>query len=360
MENIKILGEGWYNIVLMPPILCDTTIPPNSVGKIGSYEILKREYDFIMQYIKFSKTFAQYVNAQNTFMCKINYNELPEHIKNDLKRRDNPEYELIMPYLGKTFDTYISRYKNNCKNNKIYSEIIPINIFVNYIVAIDKLFRELIMLNDNGFYHNDIKPNNLIYNEYTNSLILIDFNLSIIKNIPQYYVHQLSFNQKYIDLYNLIQLVLLNIMEVSFTNKYIYDNFVNIYTNIKKYIKQYVLQVEKGGIEVTTVDIQNIKTSFIKYMDDIMTIVNKLNTAQIIDENIDTTYCNIDKDIKMPAIKQKEYAKKWITTQNLMKSEQINMFAEDKKGGLKKKHLKHTKTKKRKKNKKHSKTKRVR
>ena len=69
-DNIKILGNGWFSPVIIPPLLCDVEVPPNSVGKIGNYKLLKREYDFIIQYIKYSPTYAELVNNENVILCE--------------------------------------------------------------------------------------------------------------------------------------------------------------------------------------------------------------------------------------------------------------------------------------------------
>lgn len=348
-DNIKILGNGWFSPVIIPPLSCDVEVPPNSVGKIGNYKLLKREYDFIMQYIKYSPSYAELVNNENVILCKINYNSISKELKEKLidlvanepntahNSQDNiGEYQLIMPYLGKTFDKYINIYKNNCEINTSNYEVISVDNFIKYINSINILFREILLLNDNDLYHNDIKPDNLIYNEGTNNLLLIDFNNSISKYIPEYFSHEVTIFQKYTDLYNLIKKVLLDVLLVGLSNKYIYDNFIQIYRDIKRYFFVVIAPINRHVVEITPKKIDDIKNKLIEFMDNIMSIINRMNPTQSteIEINTDNTYCN-DKFI-IPINTQREYAYKFDKDKESRKNELSLMLLEDKKGGKKK------------------------
>jgi serine/threonine protein kinase len=311
-NNIQILGEGSYTDVFMPPIKCDIDIPLNSVGKIGDYEVLKREYEFIFEYIKHSPSFSELVNKNNTMLCKIDYDRVPENMKKQLMTKDNPEYELIMPYLGKTFDNYIDVYENICKDRSVsVSEIITVGTFIKYIKAINVLFNEVIRLNDNNIYHNDIKPNNIIYNEDANTLLLIDFNLSIIKNIPSYYYTNIKVNQKYRDLYYIVKLVLLNVILIGLSNKYIYDNFIEIYKEIKTYLLTVIIPMDRFVVKITPKIIDTAKNKFIEFMENIMQIIDRMDEAYPTEINENKKYCKIENDIKIPFETQRKYASVW-------------------------------------------------
>ena len=331
----KVLGKGWYNIVVMPPILCDSIIPPNSVGKIGNYEILKREYDFILEYIKHSSTFSALVNEGNTMICKIQYDRLSENVKNILNDNENPEYELIMPYLGNTFDKYIYNYLNNCDIQTKNFQIISVDTFIKYVTAINQLLKEILSLNNNGIYHNDIKPNNLIYNEETNSLMLIDFNNSLIKSIPKYYAPEIKFDQEYKDIYDLIQLVLLKVLLIGLSNKYIFDRFNGLYSDIIKYIKVELSPINRLVVEVTPKDISNVKKNLIKFMNSIMSIIGEMDSSHINEKNTDNMYCSVESSIRIPTFKQRTYAARHFKNQELIKSEENAMLLEDKRAGSK-------------------------
>ena len=356
-----ILGDGWFNVVFMPPISCDRIIPDNSVGKIGRYEDLKREYDFIIEYVKYSPTFSALVNDRNTFMCKFKYDGLSENTKRIINSKvdesANLEYKLIMPYLGKTFDKYINLHKNNCNIKTNNSEIISVDTFVKYVTAINQLFQEILLLNDNGIYHNDIKPNNIIYNEHENSLLLIDFNISITKNIPQFYVHNVKFYQELKDIYNLIELVLMKVLLLGLSNKYIYDKFIQIYTDIKKYILFTISPILRLSVEVTSVDISNVKNQLIEFMNNIMLLIREMDTLRTIEENTNINYCNLE--LKMPFHKQREYAATYSRNKQNQKIENQSMFLEDKKGGKKNRKTRKFKNNKMKNNKHKSKSKKL-
>ena len=357
-DNIKILGNGWFSPVIIPPLLCDVEVPPNSVGKIGNYKLLKREYDFIIQYIKYSPTYAELVNNENVILCKINYDSVSNELKQKIidlvsnepitpyNREDNSqdnvgEYQLIMPYLGKTFDKYINIYKNNCETNTSNFEVISVDIFIKYINSINILFHEILVLNDNGLYHNDIKPDNLIYNETTNYLLLIDFNNSISKHIPEYFSHEITIFQKYTDLYTLIEKVVLELLLVGLSNKYIYDNFIQIYRDIKRYFFVVISPIKRQVVEITPKTIDDIKNKLIEFMSNIMSIVHGMNTSQPTEINTDKTFCN-DKII-IPINTQRAYAYKLSKDKESRQNELSRMLIEDKKGGKKKRNKIQTK-----------------
>jgi serine/threonine protein kinase len=334
--NINIIGEGWFGIVLMPPLQCkeNINIPPNSVAKISHYKDLKREYDFMNEYIKYSPSFSQLVNNSDIILCEFNYDNLPEKILTLLEDRENPTFELIMPYLGKTFDKYIDEYKNKCQETG--DEVISVAIFINYMNAIYRLLDEIKLLNYKGIYHNDIKPNNLIYNEEVNSLLLIDFGLSISKKLPQYYAPEIKITHEFSDIHDLFVNVLLKVLLLGFSNKYIYDKFIQIYTVIQNYLVLDFHKINSMLGEISPKDIINVKNQLINFMDNIMLLINDMDPLQPIEENTDTTYCDIKKNIKVPIKIQRENAYIRFKQDEMKKQEQQTMFKDDIRHGGKK------------------------
>lgn len=341
-NNIKILGETWLSIVVMPPVRCGINPPPNSIGKIASYAILKREYDFIMEYLKYSPTYSSHVNKESIILCKLNKEDLMEQITSII---DNPDYQLIMPYLGKTFDTFLTKYKNNCENYNSKTaaglEIISANVFIKYMNALKQLFNEILTLNTNRVYHGDIKTDNLIYNEETNSLFLIDFNTSIINNIPEYYVHDIKYYQDFKDILLFIERVLFEFLLIGLSNKYIYYQLKDIYVDIKKYISLVVTPILGLRVDIMNKDFIDVKNKLIEYVNSVMSIVESMDPNATTVENTNTDYCKLK--FKIPASQQNEYASKYMKNIDNMKKEVTSMGMEDKRGGLKKKKTKFSK-----------------
>ena len=336
MNSVKIIGEGWYGIVLMPPLQCkeNINIPPNSVAKIADYKDLKREYDFMIEYIKYSPSFSQLVNSSDIVLCEFKYDNLPKKILTELENKDNPTFELIMPYLGNTFNNYINKYKNNCE--KKGDEVISVDIFINYMNAIYKLLNEIKLLNNKGIYHNDIKPNNLIYNEETKSLLLIDFGASIIKKLPQYYAPEIKITHGFSDILDLFENVLLKVLLLGFSNKHIYYKFIQIYTEIQNYLVLDVPKINSMLGEISPKDITNVKNKLIDFMENIMLLINEMNSSQPNEENLDSSYCEIKRRIKLTIKLQREKAYIWNKQKEIMEQEQKSMFNEDiRKGGKK-------------------------
>ena len=338
-NEIKLLGEGWYGIVIMPPLsgINGESIPPNSVAKIASYKELKHEYDFIMEYIEYSENYARLVNENNVILCKFNYDildkEMREMIDNHVGQSKD-YYELIIPYLGLTFDKYIDEYKNACyplEKRRLLTKIIDTNTFIKYINAIHNLFNEVLTLNKNGIYHNDIKPNNLIYNEENNLLLLIDFNLSIIKTQPNYYVHSIVFNQGYKDILILIEKVLLEVLLIGFSNKNIYDKLINNYTDFLNYRANVISPIDKGYTQINNKIINEVKNKLVEFMENIVSITNSMDPNELLVENTDTDYCS--KKAKVPIETQRKNA--FIYNKNIEneKRERAQMTLQDIKGG---------------------------
>ena len=345
----KIIGQGFYGIVVTPPIECGLKFEPNSIGKISSNTELNKEYEFIMKIInsKIDTKIKEYLNKNNVFLCKLKEEDIPklytdkkavEYFKDNKPVNiqdilDSPYYQLTMPYLGNTFDTYIEKYKDICSTNKQNSELImTVDVFKKYMNSLKYLYEEIKQLNNKKIFHNDIKPNNIIYNENKNDLILIDYNLSLHKEITNTYVSNIKPFQEVIDRVDFINNVLLYFLKFSFNNKYIYDN-------IGPFYKDYKSINMKSPLTKKHINTKIINNVIIEYDNMVETI---LNHSMILNEKLDDLIENTDDSfcklkIKMSLQTQRNNALEYTNLQRDLKSDRENMTKYDKKKGEKKK-----------------------
>lgn len=345
----KIIGQGFYGIVVTPPIECGLKFAPNSIGKISTDKELNKEYEFIMKIINsnIDTKIKEYLNENNVFLCKLEKEDIPELDKDeklvDLFNNnkpfkiedllDPPYYQLTMPYLGNTFDTYIAKYKDICSTKKQNPDLIMnVGVFKHYMVSLQKLYDEIKLLNSKKIYHNDIKPNNIIYNEKKNDLILIDYNLSLHKEIPKSYSTNIKPFQEVIDRVDFINNVLFYFLKISFNNKYIYDN-------IGPFYKEYKTINMNSPLTKKHINTKIINDVIIKYDKMVETIFNHsmiLNEKlDIMNENTDDSFCKLK--IKMSLQTQRNNALVYTNQQRDLKSDRENMTKHDKKKGGKNK-----------------------
>lgn len=225
MQLSDILGSGMCGIVLRPPIECGSSkiaINENYIGKISYREALEREYDFLLNYVKLDTCFSRIVTENDIDLCPIeDIQSLRKKYKIDEDR--GAPYQLIMPYLGNTFDRHLERFNTN--------RIMSVQEFKNYFFAIQELYEDVKTLNSMDVYHNDIKTDNLIYTD-TGKLLMIDFDNALIK-CSKHYAPNVKFYTPLEDKWYCISLVLIPLLEFGFANKTIYESLVGLYRKIK-------------------------------------------------------------------------------------------------------------------------------
>ena len=137
----------------------------------------------------------------------------------------------MLIYLNTHFYTPI-HYSLNLPNPISVTELK--NIYNLLVTDTYSIYKTIEFLNEREIYHNDIKPNNTVYNKDLNKIYLIDFGESVNKAYKQKYVHYHSIvNFKHTDKFNFCSNTILFLLYVSIGNKYIYDN-----DNIKKTITE--------------------------------------------------------------------------------------------------------------------------
>jgi len=241
---MKVLGAGSYGVVIMPPLPCANNMefPSNSVGKIGLYSELKREYDFMVNYANVNKNF---INRELIRFCEIDKKDIPDEIAkvlfDDRELSDQVLYQLVMPFLGNTLDKFIQQFKMTCRfdrnaldyysSNQNDRRVMDVATFQRLMIAVADLFEDIATLNRQHIHHNDIKPNNMIYNEEANQIFLIDYGLSISIKIPEIFVHEIE-KKEIEDKKDFGKNVLIHFFRVGMENKNIANKFAPLFKDL--------------------------------------------------------------------------------------------------------------------------------
>ena len=178
----KVIGEGTYGCVHDPSLHCDH--PPQRdfdySGYVSKLMKTKRAEEELAEFVKFHHYDPKDEYHLGTpIMCKPNLQEAG--VINDIKKckklspdiKDHPEnYDLlVMKYGGpdlkifcKDKITQFLKTKKDEKSDKFWLEV-------------HHLLKGLQFFRDSGIVHNDLKPQNILYDTKNNKLMFIDFGL---------------------------------------------------------------------------------------------------------------------------------------------------------------------------------------
>ena len=188
-QQYRILGQGISGVVIHPSIGCSEktrTNPELFITKILSKTEAQKEKN------AFDKLPDTLDNTLYYKFCEICDDEgemlrnVVEQLKLDKKFLNyailNSRY-IEGSELESIFQTYKNEdnQTNTWNNNYELSETIPViskELFINIIELLKKLYDNIVILNESGFYHNDISSTNIIINKDLNHIYLIDFTFS--------------------------------------------------------------------------------------------------------------------------------------------------------------------------------------
>ena len=178
----KVLGEGAYGCVHKPSLHC-TTIPDpnfsytNYVSKLMKTKNAEQELKEFVAIHRYDPLDEYHLGTPK--ICKPDIS--PRNIKKDIKKcerfapkveQDPTDYSLLLlkyggPDLKNFCKTDIDKFlktKKDVKSDKFWLEV-------------HHLIKGLQFFKDNGIVHNDLKPQNILYDMKKNKLIFIDFGL---------------------------------------------------------------------------------------------------------------------------------------------------------------------------------------
>ena len=181
MSIPKKIGEGTYGCVHKPSLKCkDTKIISDYNDKISKIMQNKhalvemKEYVGINEIDSGNKYHIKPVQCEPNISTETKKSVLECNLGKDIvKKMDN--YKLIVmkyggPDLKQFFDTSMEDTPKNRERVK------------NFWIEAVNLFKAVQLFLKNGMIHHDLKPENIVYDESTHSVKVIDFGLLQIKN----------------------------------------------------------------------------------------------------------------------------------------------------------------------------------
>lgn len=155
-----VIGKGISGTVYYPALQCkniDETPHGDYVSKIAKKQAALNEF-------KLTEKLRNLYNATA-------YAVYPEHMCT-YDDKHNLLFSKFGGYSLESFDSYIHKLlrAKNIKNTNF-----DVDYFENVIAALKELKKSVHYLNANGIYHGDLSLHNMLYNEETNKIYLIDF-----------------------------------------------------------------------------------------------------------------------------------------------------------------------------------------
>lgn len=299
----EVLSVGSYGMVVRPSIDCSTGNPSsdyNTVGKIASLEDNQKEYDNIQNLPVFVN--APYITIDKISMCAIEpewlspYEELTEDVTGvrEIYIESNKQLtQLTMPYLGLDFSRYIRHFKNPFVRYKydiyfdIGKKIMDVYTLKRLMSAVNILYEQLEMVNEQNFYHKDIKLNNVIYDLTKNKFTLIDFGISSAdeKELGERSLAKLYINEKI----HFFKEFLNILIYTSFNNEYIYNSLLPAVKEMERLMSLIMRSYNMNFLPNETIDIESrrIEAKHLcnLYMEVITNAVNNLDGS--LDKSLD-------------------------------------------------------------------------
>lgn len=180
MDGGKFLASGTYGMVFKPPLPCKQKLPMDlsKLNQIG--KVFKNDEEFIseqkmMELI--SEKFADFA-LPIRYVCRIDtpnpriVKDIPSNLKDRLREGQN---QIVYPNGGKELYEYVVSKNNGTRSAKILCAVRVFKYFKNIIYGLETMVKS-------NMLHNDIKPQNILYNEKNKQLYLIDWGLATTLN----------------------------------------------------------------------------------------------------------------------------------------------------------------------------------
>jgi serine/threonine protein kinase len=188
-QKRKVIGEGAYGCVHKPSIHCKNGVPhgfdySKYVSKIMKTKEAESELKEFIVIGSYDKENEFHLGAPH--MCQPNlddpslYDDIDEckHIKaSDVKRKPRDYKLLLLEYGGPDLKALCNNELNKyLKTNKTQKSDA-------FWLEVHRLIKGLHFFKKNGIVHNDIKPQNILFNTKTGELKYIDFGLMRKKDV---------------------------------------------------------------------------------------------------------------------------------------------------------------------------------
>lgn len=178
----KVIGEGSYGCVQEPSLHCAHLPKPNFDynGYVSKLMKTKRAEEELAEFVKFhSYDPNDEYHLGTPIMCKPDLKdanvmkdvEQCKKLSPDVKAKPDDYDLLVMKYGGPDLKIFCKSKINQFLKTKKEQKSDKFWLEVHHLIKGLQFFR------DNGIVHNDLKPQNILYDTKTNKLMFIDFGL---------------------------------------------------------------------------------------------------------------------------------------------------------------------------------------
>ena len=171
-DKIKLLNQGTFGCVFRPNLGCDSKIGNTAfISKVQREKSVSNRETEISEKIKkikhYNDYFAPILNTCKISLAKISDNEIK---KCEFIKKKAPMYANKMRYVGnKSLMDYLESILEEKPSIKFFSKFF--DCYLHLLTAIQLLIKQNIV-------HNDLKENNVLFDEKRQVPILIDYGLS--------------------------------------------------------------------------------------------------------------------------------------------------------------------------------------
>lgn len=178
----KVIGEGSYGCVQEPSLHCNRAPQPNFDynGYVSKLMKTKRAEEELAEFVKFNRYDSNDEYHLGTpIMCKPDLQEAGvmadidkcKKLSPDVKTKPDDYDLLVMKYGGPDLKIFCKSKINQFLKTKKEEKSDKFWLEVHHLIKGLQFFR------DSGIVHNDLKPQNILYDTKTNKLMFIDFGL---------------------------------------------------------------------------------------------------------------------------------------------------------------------------------------
>jgi serine/threonine protein kinase len=158
----RVIGRGQTGCALRPSVPCDKKDPSrNTISKVFR---TKKEQE---RELKRQNSIVKEIDPTNIFTMKF-------HIGCEINGTKLRKAELIECQFDEQDTFYQLIYQDGGVNISVAAKTIPFEVIFD---SLRTAFLGLELMREKGIIHSDIKPDNIVYNEKTNKLAIIDFGL---------------------------------------------------------------------------------------------------------------------------------------------------------------------------------------
>lgn len=177
----KFLAKGAQGYVFVPPLKCKNSINSNKYNTDGYVSKLTIK-DVAETEMKIGELMKSKISNIDDYViyplaiCEVDNIDNQRDEDKEMLKKIAPKYNtvIIMKYGGNTLDKILEDLKDSIETNRNEYKKYDSNYIKSLLKSYCNLGRFVADMNEAGYYHNDIKTANIVYNETEKLMRLID------------------------------------------------------------------------------------------------------------------------------------------------------------------------------------------